>query len=195
MNSSAAGASLLGVQENAAFSVPAFPVATSAGFVQNGPGQYSSVLLSAITKGALAGAAGTTALNAATYLDMSLRARPASELPEQAVEKIADQAGHPVPGSGEEKDNRLTGLGSLSGIATGVGIGAAAALLGPLLRILPVGISSLLLGGGAMAATDASLVRLGLTDPSSWSTADWLSDALPHLAYGIVTAATLRALR
>lgn len=152
------------------------------------------MLLTAIGKGALAGAAGTTALNAATYVDMTWRARPASELPQQAVDKLADQAGHPVPGSGEEKENRLTGLGSLSGIATGVGIGMATALLGPFVRKLPVGLSSLLIGAGAMAATDTSLVRLGLTDPSAWSTTDWLSDALPHLAYGIVTALSLRAL-
>jgi hypothetical protein len=149
---------------------------------------------SAIGKGALAGAAGTTALNALTYLDMSVRARPASELPQQAVETLAEQAQHPVPGTGEEKQNRLTGLGSLSGIATGVGIGAAAGLLGPVLRHLPLGLSSVLIGGGAMAATDASMVRMGLTDPTSWSAADWASDAIPHLGYGVVTAVALRAL-
>jgi hypothetical protein len=44
-----------------------------------------------------------------------------------------------------------------------------------------------------MAATDTSMVKLGLTDPSSWSAADWLSDALPHLAYGIAAEATLRS--
>lgn len=151
------------------------------------------MLFAAIGKGALAGAAGTTALNAATYLDMSVRARPASELPQQAVDKLADQAGHPVPGAGEEKDNRLSGLASLSGIATGVGLGAAVGLFGPVVRRLPLTLSSLLIGGGAMAATDTSMVRLGLTDPSSWSSADWLSDALPHLAYGLITAITLRA--
>lgn len=158
------------------------------------PVKEVTMLISALGKGALAGAAGTTALNALTYLDMSVRARPASELPQQAVEKIADRAEHPVPGSGEQKQNRLTGLGSLSGIATGVGIGAVAGLLGPVLRRLPLPLSSALLGAGAMAATDTSMARLGLTDPRSWSSMDWASDAVPHLGYGLVTVVALRAL-
>ncbi len=152
------------------------------------------MLISAIGKGALAGAAGTTALNALTYLDMSVRARPASELPQQAVDKLAAAADHPVPGSGTEKENRLSGLGSLSGIATGVGIGAMAGLLGPVLRHIPLALSSLLIGAGAMAATDASIARLGLSDPKTWSPTDWASDAGPHLGYGLVTAVALRAL-
>lgn len=153
------------------------------------------MIFSALARGALAGAAGTTALNAATYADMSWRARPASTTPQQAVDTLAEKAGHPVPGAGEERENRLTGLGSLSGLATGVGIGAAAGLFGPVLRHVPFLLSALALGGGAMAATDTSMVKLGLTDPAKWSQADWLSDAVPHLAYGIVTAAALRALR
>jgi len=152
-------------------------------------------VFSALVRGALAGAAGTTALNAVTYADMSWRARPASETPQQAVEKLADQAGVEIPGSGDEKQNRVAGLGSLSGLATGVGVGAAAGLLGPVLRHLPVVVSGVLLGGGVMAATDGSLVKLGLTDPAQWSTQDWLSDAVPHLAYGLVTAIALRALK
>ena len=39
--------------------------------------------------GAVAGAAGTTALNAATFVDMAARARPASDLPQQAVDVLA----------------------------------------------------------------------------------------------------------
>jgi hypothetical protein len=143
----------------------------------------------------LAGAAGTTALNAATYLDMGLRGRPASETPSQAVDKLAAQAGHPVRGEGEQHDNRLEGLGALSGIATGVGLGAAAGLLGPVLTRLPGPVAAALVGGAVMGATDGSLVKLGLADPSSWSATDWLSDAIPHLAYGAVTTWALRALR
>jgi len=29
-----------------------------------------------------------------------------------------------------------------------------------------------------------------VTDPRTWSAADWISDLLPHLAYGVVTHAT-----
>jgi hypothetical protein len=38
-----------------------------------------------------------------------------------------------------------------------------------------------------MAASDVPVARLGISDPRTWSAADWLSDVLPHLAYGLVT--------
>jgi hypothetical protein len=38
------------------------------------------------------------------------------------------------------------------------------------------------------------MAATGLTDPRSWSLADWLSDAVPHVAYGVVTAWTLRTI-
>ena len=152
------------------------------------------MLLSALGKGLIAGAAGTTALNAATYADMALRGRPASDTPERTVETLAEQAGHPVPGEGEKRDARLTGLGSLSGLVTGVGVGAAAGLLHPVLTRLPTLASAVLVGAGVMAATDVSMIKLGVTDPSSWSASDWASDAAPHLVYGAVTVWTLQLL-
>lgn len=149
-------------------------------------------MFKALLRGAAAGAAGTTALNAVTYIDMAVRARPASETPQQAVDKIADQAGHPVPGRGEEKENRLGGLGPLAGIATGVGIGAAAGLLRPILGRLPTVVGAAVLGAAAMAGSDVPLTKLGLTDPATWSSVDWLSDVVPHFAYGLVTYTTLQ---
>jgi hypothetical protein len=151
-------------------------------------------MLRAIVSGAVAGAAGTTALNAATYADMAWRGRPASTAPERTVQTIAEQTGHPVPGNGDQRDNRLTGLGALSGIATGVGIGAAAGLLKAAGLRLPGGLAAVALGGAAMAASDGSMAALGVSDPRRWSRQDWLADALPHLAYGAVTLWTLRAL-
>jgi hypothetical protein len=44
-------------------------------------------------KGAMAGLAGTTALNAATYVDMVWRGRPASSTPEQVIEELAKRSG------------------------------------------------------------------------------------------------------
>ncbi len=144
-----------------------------------------------LLRGAVAGAAGTTALNAVTYLDMALRARPASSMPQRAVDEIAKRAGRPVPGEGEEHDNRLQGLGPLAGIAAGVGVGTVAGLLRPLVVRLPASVAAILLGGAAMAGSDGPLAAVGLTDPRSWSAREWLTDLAPHLAYGAVTVAAL----
>ena len=145
-----------------------------------------------LLKGALAGAAGTAALNAVTYLDMAVRARPASETPQQAVDKLADRFGRPVPGTGEDKRNRLAGLGALLGAATGVGVGAIAGMLAPVLGRLPGPLVALLVGGAAMTAVNVPLKQLGITDPATWSVSDWASDAIPHLGYGAATCTALR---
>lgn len=147
-----------------------------------------------VWRGIAAGAAGTTALNAATYADMAIRGRGASSMPETAVEKLAGEVGVEIPGEGDERQNRLTGLGALSGIATGAAAGVVASALGPVVRRLPLPIAAVVAGGLAMAGSDLSMTRLGLTDPREWSSADWLSDAVPHLAYGLAAAATLKAL-
>src|SRR5690349_11542744 len=81
-------------------------------------GEIMSVGRAAL-RGAAAGAAGTTALNAVTYLDMTIRARAASSTPEASVEKLSDKLGIGIPGEGKERDNRVQGLGPLLGIATG----------------------------------------------------------------------------
>jgi hypothetical protein len=151
-------------------------------------------MIKGLIRGALAGAAGTTALNAAGYADMAWRGRPSSSTPQQAVEELARRAGAKIPGSGGERDNRLEGLGALAGIATGVAVGALAGeLRAVVLRLGPV-LGPVLLGGAAMTATDVSLTRLGLTDPREWDATSWLSDAGPHLAYGVISYAALRAM-
>jgi hypothetical protein len=151
-------------------------------------------MIKGLVRGAMAGAAGTTALNAVTYLDMAWRGRPASSIPQQSVEELARRAGQEIPGRGEVRDNRVEGLGALAGIATGIAVGAAAGeLRAVVLRLGPV-LGPVLLGGAAMAATDVSLTRLGLTDPREWDATAWLSDAGPHLAFGVVSYAALRAM-
>ena len=47
----------------------------------------------AFLAGAAAGAAGTTALNGVTYLDMAVRGRPASSTPEDTVDRLAEAVG------------------------------------------------------------------------------------------------------
>ena len=148
-----------------------------------------------ILAGAAAGAAGTTALDAATYLDMTIRGRGASDTPERTVETLAGKANVAVPGEGQTRDNRLTGLGSLSGMVTGVGLGAAFGVLRRLGLRPPTLAGGALVGLAAMAATDSSMASLGVSDPRTWSATDWLADLLPHLAYGLVTYATLQALQ
>jgi hypothetical protein len=148
-----------------------------------------------LLRGAAAGAAGTTVLNAVTYLDMTLRARPSSSTPEQLVESVADKAGVTVPGDDDSRQNRLQGLGPLSGIAVGVAVGAGFGLLRRLLgRALPGPVAVLLIGGSAMVLSDVPLKVLGISDPKTWAAKDWAADIVPHLAYGAATYATLRSM-
>jgi hypothetical protein len=151
-------------------------------------------MLKRLMQGAAAGAAGATALNAATYLDMMLRARPSSGTPEQVVEELSKRAGVEVPGEGQERQNRVQAMGALAGLATGVLVGALAGELRfVVLRLGPV-LGPVLLGGAAMAATDLGMARLGVSDPASWDAAAWASDAVPHLVFGAVAWGALAAM-
>jgi len=145
-------------------------------------------------RGAAAGAAGTTALNAVTYLDMVLRGRGTSSTPEDTVEKLSDKIHVPVPGEGDERDNRVSGLGALTGIVSGVGIGG---LLGV---VRAAGWRPGILAGstvatlGALLGTNGPMAALGITDPRTWPPSSWVSDVVPHLAYGVVTACVVAGL-
>jgi len=148
--------------------------------------------MSGFIRGLVAGAAGTTALNAATYLDMAARGRAASEVPAETVEELAKAAGLTIAGRGAERAHRVEGLSAVAGIVTGVGIGGVFGWLRR--RGLRLGVlGPVVIGGSAMAATDLSIARLGISDPSSWSASDWAADVVPHLAYGCVTHAALVA--
>jgi hypothetical protein len=146
----------------------------------------------AIVRGLLAGAAGTAALDAVTYLDMAVRGRPASTTPQRSVQRLADAAHVPL-GTGDSAGNRRTGLGSLLGYLTGAGVAAGySAVVG---RRLPPAVSAVMLAAGAMVGSDAPLTALRVTNPRDWSVADWLSDLAPHLAYGAVAAVALDRMR
>lgn len=144
--------------------------------------------------GLAAGAAGTTALNAVTYLDMTVRARPASSSPEDTAEKLADKLGVDIPGDDDARKNRLAGLGPLIGLFAGIGVGGALGVAGAFGFRPNLLVAGGLTGAAAMAGTDAPMAALGVTDPRAWAVKDWLSDAVPHLAYGLVTAAVAGAL-
>ena len=142
-------------------------------------------------RGAAAGAAGTTALNTATYLDMTVRGRGTSSTPEQTVEALARTVHVTIPGEGTTRDNRVQGLGPLTGVAAGVGIGVAAGLVRATGRRPGALVGTLLTTVGVLIGTNGPMTVLGVTDPRTWSATDWVSDVLPHLAYAAVVRATL----
>jgi hypothetical protein len=149
-------------------------------------------MIRAVLTGIAAGAAGTTALNAVTYLDMTVRARPASTTPDETVGKAEELTGLSLSAQGPESDeagNRRTALGALLGIAAGLGTGALYGLVRPRLGRVPL----VLLGTGAGLAanvgTTGPMAALGVTDVRTWPAESWVSDLVPHLAYGFATAA------
>jgi hypothetical protein len=143
-----------------------------------------------LAAGAAAGAAGTTALNAATYADMLIRGRPSSDAPNEAIEKIAAESGITIPGDGSTRENRLSGGGALAGILVGVAVGTGYGVARELGWRPPVMAGALATGTAAMAVTDGPMVTLGVADPSGWSGSDWASDVVPHAVYGLATACT-----
>jgi hypothetical protein len=148
-------------------------------------------ILHGVAAGAAAGAAGTTALNAVTYLDMAWRGRPASRTPEDTVDKLAHLAGVSVPGEGTARDNRLSGLGALTGIVAGVGMGAFLGLARGAGWRGNGGTRAVAATLLALVGTNGPMTALGITDPRTWSRASWVSDIVPHAVYGIVTATVL----
>ena len=147
-----------------------------------------------VGRGLIAGAVGTTVLNAVTYLDMAVRGRPASEMPARTVTTGLELLDVDVPGRGTERQDRETAIGALAGITAGVGIGVVSSLARAAgLRLSPV-LGPAVTGAAAMAATDLPAAALGVTDLTTWSAEDWAADAVPHLAYGLATHQTLRAL-
>lgn len=150
--------------------------------------------IAGIVAGSLAGMAGATALNATTYLDQVVRARPGGDTPQQAVSKLADVAGLDIPGSSREVDARLDGAGPLAGLAVGIGVGAAAGLLRGIHIKVPKLLAIAAVGLGAMALSDTVMTKLGITEPRTWTAESIAADALPHLAYGLVTVHTLHRL-
>jgi hypothetical protein len=155
---------------------------------------HSRRVLQIVARGAAAGAAGTTALNAMTYLDMSIRGRPASDTPKRTVGRVAQRIGITVPGDEEALRHRQTGIAALGGLATGIALGVFLAGVRAIgLRPGPV-VSGALAGATAMVGANSSMVALGITDPRDWRAADWVADGVPHLAYGIVADWLLRQL-
>lgn len=147
-------------------------------------------MIAGIARGLLAGAAGTAALNVLTYLDMVVRARPSSPVPKQTAQELADSLDTDLAPDGREetRNNRGEGLGALMGLASGLGFGALYGLAADSRRpSVPLGAAGLALA--AMAGANAPAAATGVTEPQEWSPQAWAADIVPHLAYGLVTAA------
>ncbi|WP_300008632.1 hypothetical protein [Pseudonocardia sp.] len=147
--------------------------------------------------GIAAGAAGTTALNAVTFADMVVRARPSSTTPEDTVHVAEDATGVSLAADGPDSaaaGNRRSGLGALMGIAAGLATGAVYGLARPGLGGLPAVARGALVGVAANVATTGPMAATGVTDVREWTPDSWVSDLLPHLAYGLVTVAVADAL-
>ncbi|MGC5022347.1 hypothetical protein [Micromonospora sp. DT47] len=148
---------------------------------------------SGLVDGAIAGAVGSAALNVVSYLDMVVRARPASSTPDEIVRRLAGVA-HVDLGTEDRAANRRSGLGALLGYGMGVAAGAVFGLLAGGRR-WPVPAAAALLGAGVTAMSDGSMTALGVTDPRTWRRSDWVADIVPHVAYGAAAAATWNRLR
>ncbi|HEV3154871.1 MAG TPA: hypothetical protein VGZ02_13775 [Candidatus Baltobacteraceae bacterium] len=138
-----------------------------------------------IRNGLPAGAAGTAALNAFTYIDMALRGRPPSELPQKIVSSLAEKIGIE-----HIDDSRRSALGALLGYADGFGAGALLGIVRPHIRGVPWLWTGLLLGAATMLLSEGSATLLKQTDPRQWSAADWIFDVIPRSLYGCVACIT-----
>jgi len=146
-----------------------------------------------VLRGAVAGAAGTTALNVVTYLDMAIRGRAASSTPERTVETLAEKAHLRIPGEGAPRQNRTEALGALTGLVSGIAVGTLAGLArAGGFRPQPL-VGTLATTTGVLVATNGPMTGLGITDPRTWSATDWVSDVVPHLAYAVVVQTTMDA--
>ena len=147
-----------------------------------------------VVAGMIAGAAGATALNAVTYLDQAVRGRPAGSTPSRTAKALADAVNVSVPGGRDTAQNRFEGLGPLAGLGVGVGVGALSGLLRIYWVKTPKPVAAVAVGLGAMAISDSTMTALGVAEPRDWTAGTVAADAIPHLAYGLVTTAALHRL-
>jgi hypothetical protein len=147
--------------------------------------------------GAIAGAAGTLALDAITYGDIVLRGRPPSTMPAEMIRRLAEKAGiapfgKPDDDVDETVRNRRNGLAALSGYVIGLSVGAAYGVLRPLTSKMPLMLQLVTLTTLMMIASDGPAAIVGATDPKTWGPSGWISDLVPHVGYALVATCVFR---
>jgi hypothetical protein len=157
------------------------------------------MMLTPLIHGVAAGAVGTAVLNTVTYIDMTVRDRPSSDVPAETAERVTDLAGVTLADEDAEDDagqNRKQGAGALMGYLAGYGVAAVYGVLRPrLLAGVPRSVAGVGLAAAATAATVAPYSALGVSDPRTWGAKSWAADIIPHLCYGWATAAAFDALQ
>lgn len=158
-----------------------------------------------IVAGLVAGAAGTLAMQLAGHLDALIRGEAPSRSAAEIGGRLADEIGLPLDydvdaddtssdGGSETLDKRIQrrqeALGTLVEIGNGLTIGLLYGVARVVLPKAPSWLAGGALGALSMAAADYPAARLGVTDPERWRGTDWLADVVPHMVYGVVTAAT-----
>jgi hypothetical protein len=149
-------------------------------------------LMDSLLLGLMAGAVGTLVLNLFTYFDMIIQGRAPSSVPEQIAGRLAEKAGVEAIAQHREDEtaaNRRSAVGALMGYTVGLGLGMAYGGLRSSTRAVPTPLAGVALGFAAMAAADVPATATGTTDPRTWGARGWLSDIVPHIAYGLTTAA------
>lgn len=145
-------------------------------------------LWAGISAGMLAGAAGSTALNAVNYADQAVRGNaPTSSAAGPHVAETAAKAVDVSP-------TRAAALGPLGGLGIGVGVGAIAGLVRGTSFTPPPALAAALTGLAAMAIGDGLGVASGTARPDWHKPVTLLRDLVPHLIYGATTSVALHRL-
>ncbi len=146
-----------------------------------------------LADGILAGAAGSAILNATTYVDMAVRGRAPSDLPQKMVAKFAQMAGasdlaKPQAALSDHERHRRIALGALLGYTDGLGAGALFGAVRPAMRGVSWFWAGIGLAALTMALSEGTATALRQTDPAQWGVSGWISDIVPRCLYGWVTA-------
>lgn len=156
---------------------------------------YGDAMRSRLVNGALAGAAGTCALNLFAYLDMAATRRSSSAVPRLAAHAIAARAGlAPRPIDDEASMSRWEGFGEALGYVHGVCQGIGYGFVRARLRESAWRVGAVALCLETFVVGEGACIALGATDPRTWGLQGYARGLLLRLAFGIVTAAAFDAL-